>query len=203
MPQRYMSYRVTFLLLILALTSCQPFGGKKRLRIGTNHSEPFNYWDENSKPTGFAVEVVSRAAQIAGYELEWVRASGPEQAFEDGVAEIWPFVTFYEERRKLIHLTKDWWRVGTILYFPKSAKITKFSELAGKRLAITSPQRRFLPAVALHSTAKVEVFDNPKLAFEAMCTGRADAALLDYRIAEGVMVNWTPSSRRNQPAFSL
>lgn len=185
--------RLILLSLILGLTSCQSLGSKKRLRIGSSHSKPFNYWDDSGKPTGFALEVVNRAAQIAGYELVWIKTESSEASFEKDIADLWPFATDYEERHKTMYLTRDWWRVGNILYFPESVPILNVSQLEGKRLAIASPQRRFLPKAARDWKSHIEVFSSPAESLDAMWTGKVDAALIDYRVADGVMVN-RPSS---------
>jgi len=137
--------------------------------------------------------VVNRAAQIAGYELVWIKTDSPEAAFEKDIADLWPFATDYEERHKTMYLTRDWWRVGNILHFPESAPILNVSQLEGKRLAIASPQRRFLPKAARDWKAHIEVFSSRAESLDAMCTGKVDAALIDYRVADGVMVN-RPSS---------
>ncbi|MFN9919981.1 MAG: ATP-binding protein [Acidobacteriota bacterium] len=173
-------------IMILLCNSCAP---QPKVRIGTNDSYPFNYWLEG-KPAGFAIEVLNRAADLAGYELEWVHtAKGPEGSFAAGLADIWPFVTAYAERHKTIFLTEPWWRVGTILYFPASLPIRSIQDLAGRSLALTSPMRRYTPDVSFPQDLRIEVFSKPEAAFEAMCLGKLDVALLDYRIAEGVTLN--------------
>jgi signal transduction histidine kinase/CheY-like chemotaxis protein len=171
---------------ILLCCSCAP---QPKVRIGTNDSYPFNYWSEG-KPAGFAVEVLNRAADLAGYELEWVHTvEGPEPSFAAGVADLWPFVTTYAERHKEIFLTEPWWRIGTILYFPASLRIRSIEDLAGRSLALTSPMRRYTPDLPFPKDLRIEVFSQTEAAFEAMCLGKMDVALLDYRIAEGVTLN--------------
>lgn len=173
-------------IMVLLCNSCAP---QPKVRIGTNDSYPFNYWLEG-KPAGFAIEVLNRAADLAGYELEWVHtAKGPEGSFAAGLVDIWPFVTAYAERHKTIFLTEPWWRVGTILYFPASLPIRSIQDLAGRSLALTSPMRRYTPDVSFPQDLRIEVFSQPEAAFEAMCLGKLDVALLDYRIAEGVTLN--------------
>ena len=176
--------------LLLFATGCQFFGPKQRLRIGTNHSYPFNFWDAQGHPTGFAVEVVGRAAQIAGYEVDWVRAdTGPEEHFARGHSDLWPFVTNHPDRDKDLYQTSGWWRIGTILYFPKHLTITGSASLANKSIAVTSPQRRFLPDRLFPASTRLEFFPTPELAFENMCLGKSDAAMVDFRLAEEILLN--------------
>lgn len=175
--------------LLATLVACDQVKAR-RVRVGTNDSPPFNFRDSNGKPSGFAIEVINRAAAVSGVELEWVFVpEGPEAAFASGQADIWPFVTVFQGREKDMFLTEDWWRIGTVVYSPASKQIRGVGDIAGKSLAITSPQRRFIPSDALPPTTKFSVFPTPESAFEQMCTGRADAALIDFRIAESVILN--------------
>ncbi len=182
--------KVTPALLLLLLAGCQNVNSRPKLRIGSNQSVPFNYWDTQGRPVGFAIEVLNRAADIAGYQLDWIRtAEGPEPSFADNIVDIWPFVTSYDERRKVTFLTENWWRIGTILLFPEHLKINSFADLAGKSMALTSPMRRFMPDVPFSKETRVEIFSDTTSAFKAMCMGKLDTALLDHRIAEGVILN--------------
>jgi signal transduction histidine kinase/CheY-like chemotaxis protein len=183
------SIRFLIAVLLFLSTSCQ-VQPRTRLRFATNHSEPFNYWDPSGKPIGFAVEVLNRAASIAGYDIDWIRTEvGPEKTFAEGKADFWPFLTEYADRRKDIYLSEAWWRIGSILYFPKSISIQSLADLKDRSLVITSPQLRFLPKVNFPSSTRIQLLEKPETAFLEMCTGKADAALLDYRIAEGVLIN--------------
>ncbi len=180
------------LLLAWSSLSCQAIRGKKTLRIGTNDSPPFNFWSPQGQPSGFAIDVLNRAAQKAGYELQWVRSStGPEATFASGAADIWPFVTVHDDRRKAMYLSEPWWRSGAILFFRESLALKRIEDFADKSVALTSPARRFLPKVQFPPSTRLEVFESPELTFERMCTGKVDAALLDYRISDGVLLNRT------------
>ncbi len=168
------------------MLSCGP---NPKVRIATNHSPPFNYW-ENGKPVGFAVDVINRAAAISGYTVEWIHATdGPEATFKAGQADLWPFVTDYAQRRKQLILTEPWWRIASILYFRESLNIRNVNDLAGLSLAVTTPMRRFMPNIRFPATTRVGTLTTPESAFEAMCTGKYDVALLDYRIAEEITMN--------------
>lgn len=177
-------------LLLLLLAGCQNNGSRPRLRIGSNQSQPFNYWDSEGRPSGFAFDVLNRAAAIAGYELDWIRTpEGPEQTFNTQLADLWPFLTSFDERRKVIFLTDSWWRIGTILIFPEHLAIHSLADLEGKSLALTSPLRRYMTGLPFSKGTRVEIFKDASSAFRAMCTGQLDAVLVDHRIAEGVVLN--------------
>ncbi len=179
-----------FVALMVTLAGCGQMVTPKRVRIGTNDSPPFNFVNSKGAAEGFAVDVMNRAAQKAGMELEWVVVKdGPERAFELGQADLWPFVTLFPGREKSIFLTEDWWRIGTVIYFPASLNIRAISDLANKSIAITSPQRKFVPSELLPATTRISVFSNPSQTFEQMCLGKADAAMIDFRVADSVILN--------------
>ena len=186
-----LSQRVSLVVLSILALSCGSIGARKTLRIGTTDSAPYNFWDTKSdKATGFAVDVVNRAADIAGYRLEWVHSKkGPEASFKSGEADFWPFVTIYEERRKDIYMTEPWWRTATVMLFRDELKITSMADLKNRNLVVTSPTRRYVPALQIPSGTKIQMVDDPSAAFELMCQGKVDVAWLDYRIADGVLLN--------------
>ena len=190
-----LSQRVSLLVLLVALSilalSCGSLGARKTLRIGTTDSAPYNFWDSKTdKATGFAVDVVNRAADIAGYRLQWVHSkTGPEASFKSGQVDFWPFVTVHEERRKEIYMTKPWWSTATVMLFREDLKISGMADLKDRNLVLTSPARRYVPALQMPSGTKIEVIDDPTTAFELMCQGKVDVAWLDYRIADGVLLN--------------
>ncbi len=179
-----------FVLLGLAMLGCQRFNKKKTLRIGSNQSTPFNYWNEAGKPEGFAVEVLNRAADLAHYRLEWVRIQGgPDEAIQKGVIEVWPFITVYAGRDKTMYISEPWWKIGTTLYFPESLNIKSVADLAGKSVGLASPQRNFRPQRDFPANTKVEVFVDAETAFLQMCQGKLDVAHLDYRFADEILLN--------------
>jgi signal transduction histidine kinase/ActR/RegA family two-component response regulator len=174
----------------LLLPGCSEQGVRPKVRIATDFSPPFNFFDEQRRPTGFAVDVMNRAAQRAGIELEWVISEvGPEATFASGRAELWPVVTVFEARRKEIHLTEPWWRLATVMYFRESSNIKSLNDLAGKRLLLTSPSKRYQPNARFHPTTKVGLVRNSAEGMERLCTGEADAVWIDLRVADGALLN--------------
>lgn len=166
---------------------------KKKVRIGTNHSPDFNYHDGQGRPVGFAIDVMNAAAVRAGLELEWVAVSGgPEETFASGRADLWPVVTFFEDRRQAMFLSEPWWRLATMMYSPEGAPVRTVGEMAGKRIVLTSPSKRYLPRVKFPPGTVVEVVGSPYAGMLAMCQGWADAALVDLRVGDQALLNRPP-----------
>ncbi|WP_162180031.1 hybrid sensor histidine kinase/response regulator [Bryobacter aggregatus] len=189
-----MKYVISILLFSASTLSCQfpgrPIGARKVLRMGSNQSPPFNYWDEKGQPAGFAVDVINRAAEIAGYRLEWIHSDlSPDDTLAQKKADFWPFVTVYEERRDDFYMTDAWWRTATILFFPKQLQIKSAADLANRSIALTSPSKQFVPKLQLPASTTVRIQGTSEETFLAMCQGKVDAAWLDYRVADGVLLN--------------
>ncbi len=170
--------------------SCQPWTQRKVLRIGTNDSVPFNFWDaKRDRASGFAIDVMNAAAARAGYQLQWVHTDqGPEASIASGKVDFWPFVTYAENRKKDLELSEPWWRIGTIAYFDRSLPVRNIQDVLAKRVAVTSPARRYFPPELLAGGPRVKVFLHAKDTLAAVCTGESDVALVDYRSSDDVLL---------------
>ncbi len=170
--------------------SCVGLSPARAVRMGTNDSPDFNYIDAAGRPAGFGVEVMNAAAARAGIPLHWVTTEvGPDQTFAAGLADLWPVVTYFEARKKVMHLTEPWWRLGTMMYTREADQIRSFAHLTGKRVLFTSPSRRLLPAMNLPKNLAVDVVGLPVEAMVRLCQGKADAAWLDIRVVDSVLLN--------------
>ena len=176
--------------IFLLLPGCSGQRVRSKVRIATNNSPPFNYFDEQQRPTGFAIDVMNRAAQRVGIELEWVTTNeGPEEAFAAGRADLWPVVTYFEARKKELHMTAPWWRLAAIMYFRSASNFTSLADLAGKRLMLTSPSKRYLPNASFHPTTEIGIATSSTEGMRRLCIGDTDAVWIDLRVAEGALLN--------------
>ena len=180
------------LLLALAIApSCQLSSGPRRtIRIATGDSPPFNGYDANRQPKGFAIDVMNRAAVRTGMKLEWVISDrSPEATFDAGDADLWPVVTVYEGREKLLYMSEPWWRLATVMYSRTDADIRSVADLAGKRVVLTSPSKRYMPKMVFPASTTVKTVSKPTEAFVLLCTGKADVVWADMRISHNILLN--------------
>ncbi len=182
---------ITAALTVLCMTSCQPWTQRRVLRIGTNDAVPFNYWDlEKNQASGFAVDVLNAAAKRAGYRLEWVHSDkGPEPTIASGAVDFWPFVTYSEERKEILELSEPWWRIGTVAYFERTTPIRSIKDVLARRVAVTSPARRYFPKELLAGGPNVKIFVHSAETLASVCSGESDVALVDYRSSEDVLLD--------------
>ena len=78
-------------------------------RVGYAHNPPFQIHGADGKPTGFAVEMVQRAADRAHLRLEWVldRSSSAE-SLRRGEVDLWPVLADIAERRSWAYVSDTW-----------------------------------------------------------------------------------------------
>jgi len=78
-------------------------------RIGYAHNPPYQIRTADSHPTGFAVDLVTRAAARAHIKLEWVldRSSSME-TMRRGEVELWPVMADVPERHAWVYTTEPW-----------------------------------------------------------------------------------------------
>ncbi len=182
---------VGLLLSLVIVPSCQLSSGPRRtVRIATGNSPPFNSYDANRQPKGFAIDVMNRAAVRAGMKLEWVISDrGPEATFDAGDADLWPVITVIGGREKKLYMSEPWWRMATVMYAHADANIRSVADLTGKRLVLTSPSKRYLPKVVFPASTLISVASTSVEGFVLLCTGQADATWADLRLSENVLLN--------------
>lgn len=184
---------ILFPVLVMGSWGCGSWRNRERIRIGTNQSPPYNTWEDGKGVSGFSIDVLNRAAEISGYELEWVKSSsGPDRTFGEKRADLWPFVTYYEERRKQLYLTEPWWRLPTVLYFDEKTRIGSLEDLAGKTISMASPSQRFVLEATLPASTRMKITDTSEDAFRMLCEGKVEAAWVDLRLADGILLNRPP-----------
>ncbi|MBL8215924.1 MAG: response regulator [Bryobacterales bacterium] len=142
------------------------------LRAGTNQSPQFNYRDDHGKITGFAVDVLEEAAGRVGYRLEWVFVDGsPDPPLAEGQVDIWPILSYVEERRRLIHLTRPWWKSDGALLTRADHPITAWPQLKGSAVRY-SPAEHYL-VQSIHWPEGIRLVMDPTSAeaMRHMCAG--------------------------------
>ncbi|MCX6597744.1 MAG: ATP-binding protein [Acidobacteria bacterium] len=159
------------------------------MRIASNHSVPLNYWDEQGRPAGFAVEVIDAAARRLKLPLQWVKVEGlPEDAFSQKQADLWPLAAILETRRANMHFTQPWWRSERALLARKGAGITTAEDLRGRRLMLSGVIRLDLNGRLYKLASSVEARRDAPDAVAALCRDYADVVAVDYRLLQQVLL---------------
>ena len=78
-------------------------------RVGYAHNPPFQIHGADAKPTGFAVEMVQRAAARAGIRLQWIHdRSRTAETLKAGQVDLWPVLADVPERRSWTYVSDTW-----------------------------------------------------------------------------------------------
>ncbi len=157
-------------------------------RIGVDNLYPYQFFRPNGVVDGFAVHVLGEAARRSRIRLQWIPApEGPDAAFRSGKVDLWPRLRVSPERQKALHITEAWLRQSFCLLF----RSTDDPKPAGAALRVSSQSspfilgwvRRFVPG-AVSVPRK-----NPVESAQALCRGEADAAFLEARMAESLILD--------------
>ena len=159
-------------------------------RIGFMDAPPHYGLRPDGSPAGFIVEAVELALRRRGMRYQWkLVAEAPEKSFRDGAIDIYPDLTDLPSRRKQnIHFSAPWIQNDYSLLSLKSSGILKAADTAGRLVVykgsviLDSVAERYLPGIRpLRKTQSVE-------ALQVLCSGRAEAALVEYRTMKSMLL---------------
>ena len=114
---------------------------------------PHYFLRADGSPAGFIVEAAELALKRRGMRYEWKLVSAsPEQAFRDGLIDLFPDLTDLPSRRKQnIHFSAPWLQNDYSLLSLKSSGIVKAADTADRQVAykgsiiLDSVAERYLP----------------------------------------------------------
>ncbi|MCZ2151253.1 MAG: response regulator [Bryobacterales bacterium] len=168
---------------LLAAPSCRVHPEDRHTyRIGYDEAFPYHALARDGKPEGFVFDAIDEAAARRGIRLEWVHVEGgPEDAFRKYGVDLWPRLRPARERLERYHVTQPWMRLSFSLLTPR-APGSRWPGLTRRRVVavdgspgIHDVGRQFLAG------RKLTDYKGNQAALEAVCTGIAGAALLEYR----------------------
>jgi signal transduction histidine kinase/ActR/RegA family two-component response regulator len=168
-------------------------------RVGVDHAPPYNVLAPGQAPSGLAVEIIEEAARRSGIPLEFVPLNIPvNQAFRQGLVDLWPAATDTPERRRWLHVSKPYLANGLAIVSRKDAPIRRPAELEGKLVALM--RNRILADVAGKVTAgmrTIETADRGQ-SLAALCRGNVDATIIEQRYFEQALLNRIPGCETTQ-----
>lgn len=197
-PGRNLTFAVAglCLLLLLAWSFWPSNKAQPTLRVGFNDFPPYVQIDAGGGPEGFAVDMVTRAAKLAGVRLIWVPVPPfAEDAFARKQIDLFPLLTVTPERKSRYRLSGPWWENEMVLMSSESARIATAQETAGKRIA-TRPGAVQKIARALFPHAKVLAINRIEDMLAKFCAGDLDGLFVDQQVlATGLLHGAPPCSR--------
>ena len=151
---------------------------RQRVRVGAGYSVPWAYLGPDGTPTGFYVEVMKEAARREGLTFEIVfRKDGPEKALRSGDIDLWAAAVPTEERRKSLHFTTPWWSQDHYIGVMSASSIRGVGDLSGKVVVHSATPPFTVDLADAIPGAKLQTMNDLRARFQAVCDGRAQAAL--------------------------
>ena len=183
-------------------------GTDRVYRIGWEEVPPFQVKAADGTPTGFAVELVRKAAQRRGIRLEWVyHPASSEDALRRKLVDLWPLITMTPERMRFLHFTAPYLQHDHSLVVRADSTYRRPQDLAREAVSYQAipinehllrsvlPDANLLPAATQRES------------IEAVCLGHAAAAFVEeytgiYELLGGAACGhrplrmiWIPSLR--------
>jgi len=189
--------RVLILLLVLGICSLLSFGetmagtlqdikarGKLLAGVKTDFP-PFGFVDEKGVNKGFDVDIAKAIAkELFGKEdaVEFVTVtSGNRIAFltTNKIDIILASMTITEERKKVIDYSIPYFMSGHLILVQKDSSITKYQDLAGKKVATTQGSTGDIVTGELAPTAERIKFQHNSESLQSLKDRRVDAFVQD------------------------
>lgn len=172
------------LMVVSALTGCKAQTGA--LNWGTDPTyAPFEYADENNKPTGFDVELMEAIAAKMG------KTSNLTSGAFDGLLlalqgkkfdAVCAAMTILPEREKEVLFSIPYYRADMgIMFNPAKNNITKPEDLVGKTVGVQTGTTGETSAKAI-AGVKVNSYPDIQLATLDLENGKVDAVVNDYPV---------------------
>ncbi|HBY64093.1 MAG TPA: hypothetical protein DEH78_30085, partial [Solibacterales bacterium] len=172
-------YRVTSLSRLRART----------YRIGINYNPPYQYFQADGSIGGAAVEVLTEAARRARVRLDWrIHNEGPDDALRAKSVDLWPIAADLPARRTYIYFSEPWMEQSYDLLAAKPWT-GEIGGLAGWRIAAFDLGLNLRIARERAPQGTIVKFRSRPDSIAAVCTGAADAVLIESRFADAAVVN--------------
>jgi PAS domain S-box-containing protein len=160
------------------------------IRVGYRHYPPYYYATAGNHPHGMAVEVISQAAERQGIPLEWKQITGTsEDALVAGEIDLWPTLTARPGRNSKVRLGEPWLLSEYFLLLRRDGPVHTAADASTRRIA-SIPRWAERELLGHHCPrATIVETDSSAHKLEALCEGGADAAFVEGREAQELLLD--------------
>jgi len=149
-----------------------------KVRIGIDLGlPPYGMMDEKLQPTGVDVDVARKLANDLGVELEIVSSTGASRVpnLQTNKADlIISTLSITPERAKVIDFSVPYMPIQTIVFAPKSVKISSMADLDGKNVATSRGTGMDTQLTREAKGANIVRYEDDATLITAAITGQAD-----------------------------
>ena len=160
------------------------------LRVGIYQFPPYLLERADGSADGAAVAILNEAARRLGIRLRWsIEKEGPDLALAAGKVDLWPLLDGTASRDGTMHVSPPWMVSEFVLLTLKSSGAMTLEQAAGKRVAyLGGPVTEAMASKYLKGIQPLRR-STSEAAMRAVCTGEADAAFIDSRFAQSILMD--------------
>ena len=160
------------------------------LRAGIYQFPPYLLERADGSADGAAVAILNEAARRRGIRLRWsIEKEGPDLALAAGKVDLWPLLDGTASRDGTMHVSPPWMVSEFVLLTLKSSGAMTLEQAAGKRVAyLGGPVTDAMAGKYLKGIQPLRR-STSEAAMRAVCTGEADAAFIDSRFAQSILMD--------------
>jgi two-component system sensor histidine kinase EvgS len=175
-----------FILLFSILLSlpCSGFGEKIEITVGGDHNYPPYEFLENETPSGFNVELLKVASNLAGYNAVF-RLTPWDKALmdlESGEIDAITGVYYSEERSQKFDFSLPYILVSSAVFVPDDSDADDLKDLEGLRIGVQNKDIMHDYVLSNYKTAVIKTADDPVDALRLLEKKEVDAVLLSSKI---------------------
>ena len=180
------------LCLALSLSSCEKSetpaaeGSRPVITIGSADYAPFMNLDNNGNPTGIDVDIITKAFNRVGYDVEFVTIhwEDKDKLLESGAVDCVTGGFTIEGREDSYLWTKPYMHSNQVVVVNSSSAILTLGDLDGKTIAVqssSSAENLLLnhTNLSIPTTVQVFSFENNSLPFATLGCNYVDALIAD------------------------
>lgn len=170
---------------VLWLWSSQTRVDRARVyRIGYGNDAPLHFRGADGQPTGLAVDLIKAAARRQGVKLEWVHATGFNQAHLD----LWVLHAITPERRKTVHLSDAYLQTESSFLVLADGPVKEAGELQSARISLISSQVQRAMLGHYFPRATLLPAGGNSEALATLASGQADAVFMNQYAVLAVLL---------------
>jgi signal transduction histidine kinase len=156
-------------------------------RIGYGTFPPYFVMRTGAPPTGFAVEVVREATRRLGMQVEWKRYTGTtDKSLTSGEIDLFPMLAVVPDRIGRVAFSEPWWENTLVVVSPPRAPIRTVADTEGRRISLIHASFGLQRMKALFPRAIPVPEKEYDRVVENVCSGAADGAIIETRLASGL-----------------
>lgn len=179
----------------------------KTFVIGTDVTfPPFEFANSDNKYVGIDIDILKNIAQEQGFKVKIkpLGFNGSVQALESGQIDgMIAGMSITKERRQKIDFSKPYFMSGVVMATANNGKITKLSQLKGKKVAIKTGTAgaQYANSIKKKYGFKTTTFDDSNNMYQDVLTGNSVACFEDQPVMQYAIKKGTKLQIVTKPAL--